>query len=69
MSVEPAPSLGAVKFLVNACNEGCGRTELKVKLWVQDSLELPMNSTFLIYAPRCFAPDVNECGTHAVNVQ
>lgn len=43
--------------------------ELKVKLWVQDSLELPMNSTFLIYAPRCFAPDVNECGTHAVNVQ
>lgn len=42
--------------------------ELKVKLWVQDSLELPMNSTFLIYAPRCFAPDVNECGTHAVNV-
>lgn len=43
--------------------------ELKVKLWVQDSLELPMNSTFVIYAPRCFAPDVNECGTHAVNVQ
>lgn len=43
--------------------------ELKVKLWVQDSLEFPMNSTFLIYAPRCFAPDVNECGTHAVNVQ
>lgn len=43
--------------------------KLKVKLWVQDSLELPMNSTFLIYAPRCFAPDVNECGTHAVNVQ
>lgn len=42
--------------------------KLKVKLWVQDSLELPMNSTFLIYAPR-FAPDVNECGTHAVNVQ
>lgn len=43
--------------------------ELKVKLWVQDSLELPMNSTFVIYAPRCFAPDVNECGTHAVNEQ
>lgn len=43
--------------------------ELKVKLWVQDSLELPMNSTFVIYAPRCFAPDENECGTHAVNVQ
>lgn len=42
--------------------------KLKVKLWVQDSLELPMNSTFLIYAPH-FAPDVNECGTHAVNVQ
>lgn len=42
--------------------------KLKVKLWVQDSLELPMNSTFLIYAPR-FAPDVNECGTPAVNVQ
>lgn len=42
--------------------------KLKVKLWFQDSLELPMNSTFLIYAPRCFAPDVNECGTHAVKM-
>lgn len=45
--------------------------KLKVKLWVQDSLELPVNSTFLIYAPR-FAPDVNECGTtcskHAVKM-